>query len=206
MPTTKASGHRHFCFPSLSRMICGESYSGFPLDLIRSASVPKRCVYLGTDGSAVADKRQAKARTAAQAATIWKSSAFSTRDLQFCGGSSGRQESVALLIGTVRSARIMIQINRALRATLRSHKPDSAPSRYVMAIAEANVGRNTSGARMSAGGGQSGDSGSQNLVLRPGLGRHSTLRSSDEPRCSLARQTLHGNKVIPLVQASTSYA
>src|SRR5258707_5960976 len=76
--------------------------------------------------SAMAVKKSANARTAAQTPTIWNRSAWLTNAFQFFGGALGCQVSVALLIGTVPMTLIKIQVRMETIPANRTPKPGAA--------------------------------------------------------------------------------
>src|SRR6266851_9872526 len=95
--------------------------------------------------SAMAVKKSANARTTAQTPTIWNRSAWLTSAFQFFGGAPGCQVSVALLIGTVPTTLIKIQVSTASIPAHRNQKPGAPPSRTVTAIPDTAVGTKKAG-------------------------------------------------------------
>src|ERR1700692_3074647 len=95
--------------------------------------------------SATAVKKNANARTAAQTPTIWNRSARLTNSFQFFGGALSCQSAVALLIGTVPTTRIKIQVHTASTAAQRNQKPGVPPLRTVRAIPNTAVGAKKAG-------------------------------------------------------------
>src|SRR6266516_207294 len=95
--------------------------------------------------SATAVKKNANARTAAQTPTLWKRSARLTNAFQFLGGALSCQSAVPLLIGTVPTTLIMIQMHTASTAAHRNQKPGVPALRTVRAIPNTAVGAKKAG-------------------------------------------------------------
>src|SRR5262249_62204787 len=97
-------------------------------------------IRLGASRSATAVKKHATAMTAAQKRTVSSRSHLPTTALQSFGGASGRQVSVALLIGTVPRNVVTVQTSTASNPMHRKTKASPVPGSTVTATADNSVG------------------------------------------------------------------